>query len=402
MPGGEAKFFVSYAREDAQVVLKLVEKLQGAGANLWVDERGLRGGDLWDDVVQEEIDACEGILVFLSPDSVASRHVRNEVAYALDKGKRAVPVLIRECRVPIDLHRLHRIDIVAAGEDTGLARVSEALIKHVPEAAWAEEVRPPREAKLPKPSIKWQRSAFWLAPFLLVGLAVIGFLTAQRVPEMVKIPAGEFWMGCNDKVQGDDCEEDSKPGRSVFVDAFSIDRTEVTVAEYRKCVDAKKCTDSGLNMPWEGEGTPARADDCNWGKSGRDTHPINCVDWSQANSYCKWAGKRLPTEAEWEKAARGTEGLWYPWGNEEFDFDHPQGNFHSNGMMPVGSFPASKAYGLQDMAGNVWEWVADEIDRKRMLRGGSWYDHPVKADASLRRANPPDFRLDYVGFRCAR
>ena len=112
--------------------------------------------------------------------------------------------------------------------------------------------------------------------------------------DMLAIPAGEFWMGCNEKVDKL-CIDDEKPGRKVYLDVYSIDRYEVTVADYRRCVEAGTCTDKGL--------TPY--DSCNWDKKGKDNHPINCVDWDQAQTYCRWVGKRLPTEAEWEKAARG-------------------------------------------------------------------------------------------------
>ncbi len=106
-------------------------------------------------------------------------------------------------------------------------------------------------------------------------------------------------MGCNEAVNKD-CGADEKPGLTVVLDAFAIDTYEVTVANYQKCVGVGKCTD------------PRTDDSCNWSRAGREQHPINCVDWEQAQAYCRWAGKRLPTEAEWEKAARGTDKRVYP------------------------------------------------------------------------------------------
>src|SRR5262249_8244601 len=121
--------------------------------------------------------------------------------------------------------------------------------------------------------------------------------------EMVFVPAGEFFMGCNEKVDTE-CWDDEKPGRTVNLPAFAIDKTEVTVAEYKKCVDEGRCT------------RPDTGSLCTWGKTGREQHPINCVDWNQAKAFCEWAEKRLPTEAEWEYTARAGKTGKYSFGNE--------------------------------------------------------------------------------------
>ncbi len=471
MPGSETKFFLSYAREDAQAALKLAKELRAAGANLWVDQLDIRAGDHWDRAVQKGLETCGGMLLILSPDAVASENVMDEVGYALDQGKRVVPVIVRECEIPFRLRRVQYIDFAGAGEEAGVAQLRDELAKGEPEAAPAEEQaprsqEPQREAAEAagarlgarrRLGFDLRRRALWLAPFLLGGLVLLGMLIAwqkwasvrrvqiaaeeratreqeaakeqgrqaelerarqtevvakepakrdeeperqqekQAVPEgeakplagMVPIPAGKFWMGCNERVD-QECRP-NEPGRSVSVDAFSIDRTEVTVAEYRKCVQAGKCT------------PPDTGQQCNWAQTARDDHPINCVDWSQAKAYCEWAGKRLPTEAEWEKAARGTEGFKYPWGNEKFDSAHPQANIGATnwGTMPVGSYPVSKAYSLQDMAGNVAEWVADNVGFGRGLRGGSWQNFSDQARASLRNSSAPGYRNPNIGFRCA-
>ncbi|CAN0565396.1 unnamed protein product, partial [Laminaria digitata] len=124
---------------------------------------------------------------------------------------------------------------------------------------------------------------------------------------MVSVPAGEFYMGCNERVDSE-CGDDEKPGKTVHVGAFRIDTTEVTVAAYKKCVDAGACSSGNFR-------TKSESKYCNWGHSGRGTHPMNCVNWAGADKYCKWVGKRLPSEKEWEKAARGTDGRKYAWGN---------------------------------------------------------------------------------------
>jgi formylglycine-generating enzyme required for sulfatase activity len=209
--------------------------------------------------------------------------------------------------------------------------------------------------------------------------------------DMVSVPGGAFFMGCNESVDSE-CFDDEKPGRSVDVAAFRIDKTEVTVAQYRRCVDAGSCSADGLN----GGG-------CNWGQPDRDQHPINCVDWSQAGQYCQWAGKRLPTEAEWEKAARGTDGRKYPWDNTGFSGAGRVANIQSGGTTPVGSFPDGKSpYGALDMIGNVWEWTASDYDAaNKVVRGGSWNNAPRFARASYRGRLVARLRYPRDGFRCA-
>ena len=139
-----------------------------------------------------------------------------------------------------------------------------------------------------------------------------------------------------------------RTGEMVSVGNFKIDKTEVTVTAYRRCVDAGRCT------------APGTGEDCNWNVSGRSNHPINCVDRNQARTYCEWAGKRLPTQAEWSRAAYGTDGRKYPWGNK---WDAIRANVYGSEdgyeqTAPVGSFPtgASPSEAL-DMGGNVWEWT---------------------------------------------
>ena len=168
--------------------------------------------------------------------------------------------------------------------------------------------------------------------------------------EMVLVPAGEFSMG-------DDQDDDEKPTHRVYLDAFYIDKYEVTNAHFQQFVQAMghrtQAERAGDNMTWRaprGSGSSI---------AGLEQHPVVRVSQEDAKAYCTWAGKRLPTEAEWEKAARGTDGRIYPWGNQ---FDSKRGNFagRTKGTVPVGSYEGGQSpYGAHDMAGNVWEWVAD-------------------------------------------
>jgi len=218
---------------------------------------------------------------------------------------------------------------------------------------------------------------------------------------MVRIPAGEFLMGCSPR--DGECRGDEQPSHKVWVSEFWMDATEVTVAAYQKCVQAGRCS------------TPNTADQCTWSAAGKEQHPVNCVDWTQAKGYCEWAGERLPTEAEWEKAARGgTPGARYgdldviAWYDE-----NSGGSTH-----PVGKKPPN-AFGLRDMLGNVFEWCSDwdgdgyydgspgrdpagpGSGQYRVLRGGSWSDASKYLRASLRYGLSLVSRNGYNGFRCA-
>jgi formylglycine-generating enzyme required for sulfatase activity len=161
----------------------------------------------------------------------------------------------------------------------------------------------------------------------------------------VDVPAGDFPMGCNSAVDMD-CADDEKPLHTVTLAAFKIDRTEVTQAQYAACVSAGAC-----NAP-----------SCSWDCSKAD-NPATCLLQSDAKAYCAWAGGRLPSEAEWEKAARGSAGNKYPWGNSEPDCTLANMSGCGGAVQPVGSLSAGASpYGALDMAGNVVEMVADWYD----------------------------------------
>jgi formylglycine-generating enzyme required for sulfatase activity len=192
--------------------------------------------------------------------------------------------------------------------------------------------------------------------------------------DYVYVPGGAFKMGAE---EGDErAREDEKPQTSLNVDGFWLMRTEVTNGQYRRCVDAGAC---------------AAPNNARWSDPAYAEHPVTGVTWQQANDYTAWVGGRLPTEAEWEKACRGTKGGVYPWG----DAAPAEGlaNFFPNtgGTMAVGSYSpeGDSPYGAADMAGNVWEWTSSRPDPypydagdgreeprgegKRVLRGGAWY-----------------------------
>jgi formylglycine-generating enzyme required for sulfatase activity len=196
--------------------------------------------------------------------------------------------------------------------------------------------------------------------------------------EMVRILAGTF-------LYGKDKEERELP-------EFWIDKTPVTNAEYARFVGA---TDHDPPQHWDGKSPPAEIAD----------HPVVYVSWYDAQAYAEWAGKRLPSEEEWEKAARGTDGRAYPWGNEEPTPELCNFGENEGGTTPVGKYSpqGDSPYGCVDMAGNVWEWTASDYDEsKKMLRGGSWYVNPNNVRSANRFRDDPDFTRSNQGFRCAR
>jgi formylglycine-generating enzyme required for sulfatase activity len=190
-------------------------------------------------------------------------------------------------------------------------------------------------------------------------------------------------------------------GHTVTIGAFLLDTTEVSVAAYAECVKVGKCSTEGITSFFT----------CNSGTAERANHPMNCVDLGQATAYCDFAGKRLPTEYEWEWAARGADrGTTHPWGN-----DPPARQLCWNGednelgrrpgTCPIGSFPEGDSpHRIKDLAGNVWEWTSSAYDgSSTVVRGGSWADGGAgRFAASFREPFPPTTRYANLGFRCAK
>jgi iron(II)-dependent oxidoreductase len=199
--------------------------------------------------------------------------------------------------------------------------------------------------------------------------------------EMVLVPAGEFILGSAQ-------EPGALSERRVDLAAFWIDKYEVTNAQYQRFVQ-----ETGHQAPW-GDYPAGQAD-----------YPVTGVSWQDANAYCQWAEKRLPTEAEWEKAARGDDGRRYPWGDGWRDGLANTDEVGAGGPRPVGSYPGGASpYGVQDMAGNVWEWVNDWFgasQETKVIRGGAWNAISRWAQAVARNSTSPTRTQDNLGFRCA-
>lgn len=268
-------------------------------------------------------------------------------------------------------------------------------------------------------------------------LGIGSTMTGKDGMTLLYVPAGEFTMGTKaddalaecQKYRSDcrlDLFKDEEPPHDVFLDAFWIDQTEVTVRMYYLCVEAGVCK--------EPISKTSSTHSNYYGNAEFNHYPVIYVDWDMAGTYCGWVDRRLPTEAEWEKAARGPDGNIYPWGNT---FDGTLVNFCDTNcpfsanksfndgyveISPVGNYPSGKSvYGALDMAGNVWEWVNDwysdtyyagspksnplgpDSGQYRVLRGGSWYDLVNSSRSTNRLRNYPPGTVDLigVGFRCA-
>jgi formylglycine-generating enzyme required for sulfatase activity len=348
-------------------------------------------------------------------DEVRSRRLKVDLPddAAMEK---LLPALAKKLDLPPAAYQLsHEATGQALGGDQSLTSfgVREGDALRLATAREEEEAAP-----------LWRKVPVWGWVGIVLVVAVLSFLIGQWVklvqtptmlaetttpadmpipsptPGMVYVTAGEFIMG------SDEGGSNEQPVHAVYLDAFYIDKTEVTNVQYRACVEAGACDPPGKTTYYD--------------NAEYAQHPVVFVSWNDADAYCRWAGKRLPTEAEWEKAARGTDGRTYPWG-EGIDCDHAQYSGCGGGTVPVGSKPKGVSpYGALDMAGNVWEWVVDWYDSGyysrspgrnppgpdsgwyRVLRGGSWYDVQGDARCAVRFLYNPWIRFNDVGFRCAR
>jgi len=241
-------------------------------------------------------------------------------------------------------------------------------------------------------------------------------VTGKDGAPLKRIPAGEFLMGTS--ISKRDGSRNEYPERRIFLDAFYMDSLEITNGRYLEFVKAtghripEHPRDKTLTL-WQGATVPAAFKD----------HPVINVDWSDAAAYCAWAGRRLPTEAEWERAARGTTGRRFPWGDAEPT--RTLANYlnqwrNGGGLEPVGSHPqGASPEGVQDLQGNVWEWVSDWYDphyyekgplrnpkgpnegTRKVMRGSGWESEAPLLRSAHRLSSDPKNRNHSLGFRCA-
>jgi len=340
--------FISYARKDVEFAQKLNADLQRHGVTTWIDELGIRGGEDWPNRIATAIEGCKAMLVILSPDSVASRWVQRELAFADAKGKRVLPLLYKPCQLPawfeLRFGNVQRADFSGGSYETDLAELL-VLIKQVLGLTVAAPASVPPDEPPTEPT----------PPDVLT-------ITSPIHLELVRVPTGEFLMG-SDKSKDKDAQDNEQPRHRVCVSEFYIGKYPVTNAQHAAFL---KVTKHEVPEHWKNGKIP----------SGKENHPVVYVSWHDADVFCQWLSRetgktfRLPTEAEWEKAARGTDGRIYPWGNEWDETKLNSAEAGPGDTTPVGQYsPAGDSpYGAADMSGNAWERCADWFDRQEYQR----------------------------------
>jgi formylglycine-generating enzyme required for sulfatase activity len=392
------RIFISYSSKDRESVERVQLALRAQGHDVFFDRVNLPAGEEYDVRIREAIESSELFIFVLSENALAAgSYTLSELEIAeetwpLPAGK-VLPVMLR----PVDFKQIPPyLDSVTVLEPKGELEADVADAVH-------------RIASIRRRAILKIAAGCVVIAALAGGGTVWYWTNRQPKQEIhtwdgspaVLVPAGAFTMG-------DDAES---PRREVYLDAFYLDKYQVTTARFGKFLQA-----TGSLRPPDG-----------WDDAGPESNgelPVIGVDWNDADAYCHWAHKRLPTEAEWEKAARGTDARAYPWGNDSPDstrasFGRSAANPYRDGLTPVGSHPAGKSpYGAHDLAGNASEWVADWFSESfptsdvrnpkgpatgegRVIRGSGW-DEPAERLLSTKRYHAsPGQRLDDLGFRCA-
>lgn len=392
------KVFLSYASQDRPVAEAINRALLDQGHDVFFDREDLPPGEEFHGRIRHAIEASDLFVFLVSEEAIdPGSYTLNELDIAEKTLKQAsgrfLPVLLR----PLTFDRLPAfVKSVTVLDSPG----------NIP-AAVADAVHRIAQARR---RAMWGKAASGIAIALVIA-AVVWFvrssgstseITGKDGAPAVLVPAGNFTRG----------DDEESPRREVYLDAFYIDRYEVTTGRYAKFLAA-----TGSSRPPDGW----ESLDLNRGGE----LPVVGVDWHDASDYCKWAGGRLPTESEWEKAARGTDARRFPWGDttptlDQANYQNASPEAYDGGLTKVGSHPGgSSPFGVHDLAGNAAEWVADwfsesfpvgevrnpkgpETGTDRVVRGGGRFDPADRIVATKRYHGPPDLRADDIGFRCAR
>ena len=380
--------------------------LADQGHDIFFDREDLLPGVAYDARIRQAIEHCDLFVFMLSPDAIDTGSytlTEQQIAqksFARPSG-RVLPVMLRA--VPYDQIPPFLKSVTLLQPDGNVA------------ASVADAVY--RLAQVRRRALLTRLAA--VSAVVLVALAGAWFYWAQRGPDtagkdgapLVRVPAGTYIVG----------DDEESPQRQVFVSNFHIDRHEVTVARYAKFLKAS----GWLKLPDEWDQVVGTHDATRDPVHAADL-PVIGVDWRDADAYCRWAGRRLPTSTEWEIAARGTDARRYPWGNEDpsparANFGKPYAkSAYKEGLEATGGRKAGRSpFGVDDLAGNVSEWVSDWYSEslptgdvrdpkgpasgdKKIIRGGGWYDPASGLKSTQRFYADIDRRSDDLGFRCAR
>lgn len=392
------KIFLSYASEDRPAATAIQLALRAQGHKVFFDREDLPPGDEYDARIRQAIENADLFLFLISPQALDSgSYTLTELAIA-DKtwrhpSGRMLPVVLRP--TPLDtVPEVLRSVTLLQPEGNVTGSVADAVYR-------IAKARRNRHLKL-------AAIAFAVGAVLAIGVyrwhgarGAVQEITGRDGAKAVLVTAGTFTMG----------DDENSPRRQIYVDSFYIDRQEVTVSRYAKFLDA-----TGAIQPPEGWEEIDLAMDGDL--------PVTGVDWNDAVAYCKWIGRRLPTEAEWEKAARGIDARRFPWGEatptaQLATFGRSAPSAYRGGLSTVGSHPEGRSqFGVDDLSGNAAEWVADWYSESfprsevrnpqgpqsgpgRVVRGGGWQDPPERLAVTKRFFSGARNRSDDTGFRCA-
>jgi formylglycine-generating enzyme required for sulfatase activity len=390
------RIFLSYASEDRPRIEPIRFVLVEQGHEVFYDREDLKPGEAFDSKIRAAIERSDLFVCFLTPYTVdAGSYTLNELAMA----ERMWP--LADGRVlPVILAEVPRKDIPAYLRSvtclTPVGNVTASVSDAVHTLAQIHKRRRQRRIAIRAVAILIPVAA---AAYWLVQRAAV---SSQDGAPLVRIEGGVFTMG----------DDEFFPMREVYVNPFYIDGVEVTTERYAKFLAA-----NGALAP------PDEWDSLDLAKQGQ--LPVVGVSWNDAQAYCQWAGKRLPTEAEWERAARDSDQRRYPWGNEEPGagravYGHRAETAYGGGLERVGSLEAGRSReGVYDLEGNASEWVSDWFTEsfpvadvrnpqgppngeKKVIRGSGWHEPAERIGGSRRYQASPDNRTDDVGFRCAK
>jgi formylglycine-generating enzyme required for sulfatase activity len=392
------RVFLSYASEDRASADAVRLALQGDGHDVFFDREDLPPGGEFHTRIRRGIEESDLVIFLVSPKTLDSgSYTLTEISIAEKRwptpDDRILPVLLAQVKAQDLPAYLSSVTFLATRGNIP-AEVADAVDRIA---------RARRRRRLHK-------IVPIAAACVLAAVATSWYFASRDAPTTragkdgapsALVPAGKFTMG----------DDESSPKRQLYVDAFYMDRFETTTGRYAKFLEST----GSDNVPdfWD-----------EIAGKGSDEMPVIGVSWNEASAYCRWAGKRLPTEAEWEKAARGTDGRPFPWGElpptvDRANYQNSSPGPYESALSPVGAHATGKSpYGIDDLAGNASEWIADWYSEsfstddvynprgpsdgtKKVIRGGGRYDPAPRLSATARQFASPDTRSEDIGFRCA-
>jgi len=388
------RIFLSYASEDREQAKLIYLALRDQGQKVFFDRADLPAGEEYHNRIRAAIDHAHLFVFLISPEALdAGSYTLTELTIAEKSSRRLLPVLLREIEIAWLPASLQAVTIHRS--DGNLPASVAAEVYRIAGDLWRTRLK---------------QFAVVSLMIALVLAGIFHFLDTQKTGELIGndgapallVSAGSFVMG----------DDENSPRREIYVDAFYMDKYEVTVSRYAKFLQAT----GNVRPPEEWATVDLR---------NRAELPVVGVDWHDADSYCRWAGKRLPSEAEWEKAARASDERKYPWGSDAPTPEHArfakpyESPVYKDGVAEVGRHSkGASPFGIHDLSGNVREWVGDwysesfpraearnpkgpEKGTAKVMRGGGWYDPPDRIVTTQRVYSSPDQRDDSSGFRCA-